>query len=311
MDYKKILTGVLAKTLNIGDGEAAELIKDGENITEETITSSILDKDKERVKVLTNSKKEEHFQDGYKKAKKEERAKLEEEVKAEFGIESDKTGIDLIKDVVTAQSKSDGGKEGVTDEDIMKSKPYQDLLKTKKDELATQKTEFENQINTLKSEQMAEKNFAFVGKTAIEKLAGLNPVVSGNAEIASNIQNLFIKSITDKYDIVEKDGKTEVLGKDGKVAIDAHGNPLNYDELVKSHATKFYEFKANNGGSNAGNSGEGGSGGSGSGGAGYPANVQKPKTLEELNKLLNDESISAADRVTISETYNKESQGIV
>ena len=101
MDYKKILTGVLAKTLNIGIGEAAELIKDGENITEETITSSILDKDKERVKVLTNSKKEEHFQDGYKKAKKEERAKLEEEVKTEFGIESDKTGIDLIKDVVT------------------------------------------------------------------------------------------------------------------------------------------------------------------------------------------------------------------
>ena len=139
--------------------------KDGENITEESITSSILDKDKERVKVLTNSKKEEHFQDGYKKAKKEERAKLEEEVKAEFGIESDKTGIDLIKDVVTAQSKSEGGKAGVTDEDIMKSKPYQDLLKTKKDELAIQKTEFENQINTLKSEQMAEKNFAFVGKT--------------------------------------------------------------------------------------------------------------------------------------------------
>ena len=60
------------------------------------------------------------------------------------------------------------------------------------------KTEFENQINTLKSEQMAEKNFAFVGKTAIEKLAGLNPVISQNAEIASNIQNLFIKSITDK-----------------------------------------------------------------------------------------------------------------
>ena len=55
MDYKKILTGVLAKTLNIGDGEAAELIKDGENITEATITSNILDKDKERVKVLTNS----------------------------------------------------------------------------------------------------------------------------------------------------------------------------------------------------------------------------------------------------------------
>lgn len=311
MDYKKILTGVLAKTLNIGIGEAAELIKDGENITEETIQSNILEKDKERVKNLTTAKKEEFFQDGYKKAKKEERAKLEEEVKTEFGIESDKTGIDLIKDIVTAQSKSDGGKEGVTDEDIMKSKPYQDLLKSKKTDLETQKTEFEKQINTLKSEQMAEKNAALVGKTAIEKLAGLNPVISQNAEIASNIQNLFIKSITDKYDVVEKDGKFEVLGKDGKVAIDAHGNPLNYDELVKNQATKFYEFKSNNGGSNAGNSGEGGSGGQGSGGAGYPANIQKPKNLEELNKLLNDENIPAADRVTISETYNKESQGIV
>ena len=71
MDYQKILTGVLAKTLNIGDGEISELLKDGENITESEVTKKILDLDKERVSKLKTGSDTEKFQEGYKQAKSE------------------------------------------------------------------------------------------------------------------------------------------------------------------------------------------------------------------------------------------------
>ena len=306
MDYKEILTGVLAKTLNIGNGEAVELIKDDENATESAIIKRILDADKDRVNKLRTTSKEQDFQDGYKKAKREQRQQFEDEIRSEFGVESSKTGTDLIKEILTQNQASGNG--NMTDEDVMKTKPYQDLLTKMKTEVNAVKESYETQISEIKADQQRQKTFALVGQTAVEKLNALNPILSSNPEINENIKNLFIQTILDKYDVQEKDGKIEVLGKDGKIAIDGHGNPLNYDELVKTTASKFYEFKANNGGSNAGNEGAGGSAGQA---GGYPAGIVKPKTIEELTKILDDDTIPIADRVTISEAYNKESQGIV
>ena len=72
MEIQKILTGVLAKTLNLGDGEIAELIKDGEGVKESDIIQKILDLDVQRVeKIKTSVDGKEKFQEGYKKGKEE------------------------------------------------------------------------------------------------------------------------------------------------------------------------------------------------------------------------------------------------
>ena len=305
MDYQKILTGVLAKTLNIGDGEISELLKDGENITESDVTKKILDLDKERVSKLKTSNDTEKFQDGYKKAKSEVLTEFEKKVKEAFGVESDKTGTDLIADIVAQKSESKGG-NGMTAEDIMKSEVYQKLLKKSKDDLKTIKENYEQQISKIQSEQENERSLSIIGTEAVNQLASLNPILPKNAEIAKNYESLFIKAIAENYRIKKEDGKTVVYGLDGKIAIDGHGNPIAFEDIVKTTASKFYEFSANNGGSNAGNQG-----GTPSSAGGYPQGIKKPTNLEELSKILNDESIPLADRVTISETYNKEAKGIV
>lgn len=305
MDYQKILMGVLAKTLNIGDGEISELLKDGENITESEVTKKILDLDKERVSKLKSGSDTEKFQEGYKKAKGEVLTEFEKKVKEAFGVESDKTGTDLITDIVSQKSEGKGG-EGMTAEDIMKSEVYQNLLKKSKDDLKTIKDDYEQKISKIQSEQENERSLSIIGTEAINQLASLNPILPKNAEIAKNYEGLFIKALAENYRIKKEDGKTVVYGLDGKIAIDGHGNPIAFEDIVKTTAGRFYEFSANNGGSNAGNQE-----GTPPSGGGYPSGVKKPTNLDELSKILNDESIPLADRVTISETYNKEAKGIV
>lgn len=305
MDYQKILMGVLAKTLNIGDGEISELLKDGENITESEVTKKILDLDKVRVSKLKSGSDTEKFQEGYKKAKGEVLTEFEKKVKEAFGVESDKTGTDLITDIVSQKSEGKGG-EGMTAEDIMKSEVYQNLLKKSKDDLKTIKDDYEQKISKIQSEQENERSLSIIGTEAVNQLASLNPILPKNAEIAKNYEGLFIKAIAENYRIKKEDGKTVVYGLDGKIAIDGHGNPIAFEDIVKTTAGRFYEFSANNGGSNAGNQE-----GAPPSGDGYPSGVKKPTNLDELSKILNDESIPLADRVTISETYNKEAKGIV
>ena len=61
MDYKKILIGVLSKTLNNDDGKIAELLKDGENeISESDAISQILSLDVDRVKAIRDENGKEY-----------------------------------------------------------------------------------------------------------------------------------------------------------------------------------------------------------------------------------------------------------
>ena len=52
----------------------------------------------------------ESFQQGYAKAKKEERQLFEKEIKEALEIESDTTGIDLITEIITERTKNAGKK---------------------------------------------------------------------------------------------------------------------------------------------------------------------------------------------------------
>ena len=130
MDYKKILEGVLSKTLNIDDGKIADLFKDGENeLSETAIISNVLNLDVDRVKAIRASisftsfgkNGTEKFQEGFKKAKKETLAELETELKEKFNVESSKMGIDLIDEIV---QKSGTPVSELTEDAIRKSKIF-------------------------------------------------------------------------------------------------------------------------------------------------------------------------------------------
>ena len=304
---KTIITGLLSKAYNFDNGKIAELFKDGETeLSEEKqteILNKILEIDAQRVENIKKSvDKKDAFQDGFKKAKSEVLTDFEKGLKEKFGIESDKTGLELIEEVVS--KKSEGGQGGdVTEDAIKRSKVFQDMESNLKKQVTTVKTEYETKINEIQDGYKAEQTFSNVSQKALQIFNGLNPILPQNKTVADNQVKFFVNSLKDfKFDV--QDERIVVMDKDGKVIEDGHGNSRSFEDIVKETASGLFEFKANNGGSGSGNGGQG-QGGSGSS---YAGNV--PKTFEELEKVMSDTSISIEDRSNIMADYEKAQKGI-
>ena len=304
---KTIITGLLSKAYNFDNGKIAELFKDGETELSEQQQTEILNKileiDAQRVENIKKSvDKKDAFQDGFKKAKSEVLTDFEKGLKEKFGIESDKTGLELIEEVVS--KKSEGGQGGdVTEDAIKRSKVFQDMESNLKKQVTTVKTEYETKINEIQDGYKAEQTFSNVSQKALQIFNGLNPILPQNKTVADNQVKFFVNTLKDfKFDV--QDERIVVMDKDGKVLEDGHGNSRSFEDIVKETASGLFEFKANNGGSGSGNGGQG-QGGSGSS---YAGNV--PKTFEELEKVMSDTSISIEDRSNIMAEYEKAQKGI-
>lgn len=304
---KTIITGLLSKAYNYDNGKIAELFKDGETeLSEEQqteILNKILEIDAQRVENIKKSvDKKDAFQDGFKKAKSEVLTDFEKGLKEKFGIESDKTGLELVEEVVS--KKSEGGQSGdITEDAIKRSKVFQDMESNLKKQITTVKNEYETKINEIQDGYKAEQTFSNVSQKALQIFNGLNPILPQNKTVADNQVKFFVNTLKDfKFDV--QDERIVVMDKDGKVLEDGHGNSRSFEDIVKETASGLFEFKANNGGSGSGNGGQG-QGGSGSS---YAGNV--PKTFEELEKVMSDASISIEDRSNIMAEYEKAQKGI-
>ena len=304
---KTIITGLLSKAYNFDNGKIAELFKDGETeLSEEQqteILNKILEIDAQRVENIKKSvDKKDAFQDGFKKAKSEVLTDFEKGLKEKFGVESDKTGLELVEELVS--KKSEGGQGGdLTEDAIKRSKVFQDMESNLKKQITTVKTEYETKINEIQDGYKAEQTFSNVSQKALQIFNGLNPILPQNKTVADNQVKFFVNTLKDfKFDV--QDERIVVMDKDGKVLEDGHGNSRSFEDIVKETASGLFEFKANNGGSGSGNGGQG-QGGSGSS---YAGNV--PKTFEELEKVMSDTSISIEDRSNIMAEYEKAQKGI-
>ena len=304
---KTIITGLLSKAYNFDNGKIAELFKDGETELSEDqqkeILQKLLDEDAKRVEAIKKSvDTKPAFQDGFKKAKSEVLTDFEKGLKEKFGIESDKTGLELVEEVVS--KKSEGGQSGdITEDAIKRSKVFQDMESNLKKQITTVKNEYETKINEIQDGYKAEQTFSNVSQKALQIFNGLNPILPQNKTVADNQVKFFVNTLKDfKFDV--QDERIVVMDKDGKVLEDGHGNSRSFEDIVKETASGLFEFKANNGGSGSGNGGQG-QGGSGSS---YAGNV--PKTFEELEKVMSDTSISIEDRSNIMAEYEKAQKGI-
>lgn len=310
MDYKSIITGLLSRAYKMDDGKIAELLQDGENITEETVLAALLTEDSTRVTALKKaSDTTGKFQEGYAKAKKEERANFEKEIREKYGIESETTGTELIDELITTKAgEQGGGKKGeVTEDEVKKHPVYQNLETRYKKDLKAKDTEWETKLNEVEGRFKAETTFKTIESRALATLDGLKPVLPGNPEVAANQKRWFVQALKDyQFDI--QDGDRVVVMKDGKVVEDGHGNSVDFGDLVKQKASKFFEFQKNNGGGNAGNSNQQQSGG-GAGSGDYPTGVTKPKNMDELSVIMRNNEIPLADRQKVMEVYEQENSG--
>lgn len=300
MDLSKVITGLLSKAYKLDNGEIAELLKDGEGITEDTILDLILEKDTARVASIKKSiDTTGKFQEGYAKAKKEERSAFEKELKEKLGVESELTGVELVEDIVA--KKAEKGAKIANDEDVKKHPVYQALDTRFKADVKAKEDEWKEKYTSLESTYQKKEKFGSIKEKALSLLDGMKPVLPDDTEVANTWKSTFVGAL-EGYEFEEQGSKVIVM-KDGKVVDDSHGNTLTLEELVKNTAPKFFVFQKNNGGSNGG--GQGQQGGGSNGGA-YPAGISKPKTFEDLEKIMNDTTLKTEDKAIVMETWDKE-----
>lgn len=288
-----VLRELISKAYKLDDGKMAEIFE-ADDATTESVTAALLGMDVERVSLLkkANADNKDSFNQGYAKAKKEERAAFENEVKEALGISSDTTGIDLINEVIAEKVKGAGG--SMTEEDIKKSPVYQSMERQFKAQLKEAETTSATKLEELQKEFQATQTFNTVKDKASQLLAGLNPVQSKNERVASTIKNQFLNELKGYEYQVQDDGSLLVM-KDGKVETNSHGHTKSFDDIVKEVAGNFYEFSNNNGGGNAGNENNGQGGGS----------VGKVfKNDDEANAYVNDMTIPIAERMEAFNAYN-------
>lgn len=287
MDEKELLVGFLSKTLKMDESAVTSALYDQEGDTL-TLKSNALDilsaKDADRIRIIGDASKNK-FQDGYQKAKKEERSLFEQEIKDQYGITSDTIGLDLIGEIIMAKTKQGE----ITDEVIMKHpsfiKKEKELIKAKEDA-----------VNEILTKQKSEKNTETFTKKALEVLDELKPILPTDPKKAANQKNLYKMVLAGlKYNIAEG-GEIIFLNEDGSRMQDEHGHPIDSTQYLKTLASNYFDFQAadqrqaggdpNNKGNNGGQGGNG---------------LKKPATKEEyakqMNEIMLDRTMDTKDRI--------------
>lgn len=254
MDFVKIIIGFLSKTLNMTPEQVESdlLYKQSDDPDKkefrDDIAQILLNADAERVKEIKKSasidetKEKELRDEGYKRAEKEVMTKFETQLRKEYGNESKKQGIDLIKDIITAASKVDD----LTDEKVKKHPLYVNLETTSTQQIEELKTEHQKEIEKINSDNKRNGVLSSVKDKAKGILASLNPVISENAVIAKNREADFLAKF-DGFDYEEAGDDFILINKeDGKRVENAQGHAIKLSDHAKDQASLYYEFKKQN-----------------------------------------------------------------
>lgn len=286
MDPIEFLLEVLAKTLNIPKDGVAELVKseDGKSIKTDAMPL-ILDKYSAHLKTV----KTESMDEGYKKASRIEREKLEKEQKEALGITTDKKGADLalfIKEQAEAGAR-EAGKE-ITD-DVVKKHP--EYLKLERIALSD-KQKFEEEktqaVDAVKKEYQEKETFQTIAEKAMKRTMDRNPILATKPEVAEKIKNAYLKELKESASYSLEGDKINIL-KDGQNLKDPLGHIVPFEKYADSIADQYFEFKVAADRSSSG--AEGGEAGKGKSGE---QKLVVPKTKAEFNdayfKLQDDKS---------------------
>lgn len=296
----ELLTEFVSRTLKIDKSAVTSALfeKEGDLLkVKPNALTYLTEKDATRITTITEASNKK-FQDGYQKAKKEEREVFEKEIKDQYGIQSDAIGLDLINQIVAEKSKAGE----ITDEVIMKHpsfiKKEKELIKAK-----------EEAVNEILTKQKMEKNSGIFTSKALDELEKLNPVLAEDVNIAKNQKEMFKMILAnEKYDVTD-DGNVILLNTDGTRRNDQHGHPIEFKEYVKTIASNYYQFRAADDRSAGGDPNK--KGGDGSGGSGLKKPATKQEYLLRMNELQLDRTMDLKERIAKQNELTELSKDLV
>jgi hypothetical protein len=285
MDEKSLVIGLLAKTLNKPVEELSELLyqkseDDGsEKLKDDSLDVSLdlIEKKISKVK-SSNVDTKKIFDGAYKQAHKEIMEEFEKELRGKYELETEKTGLDLIDEVVN-KFKSDDSK--LTPDKIKISDTYRNREKELKKEMKDLKDQFETEKAEILTGFQKKETWGVVSKGISKKLDEINPVLPKNPKAASNLKELFIGSFSEFEWQLDADGKP-LPTKAGKRVEDNLGNEIDFDAMVTGRIPEYFDIPAQGDKGGAGNDNKGG----GAKTAGVPASF---KDDNDYLKFVNNE----------------------
>lgn len=300
---KDLLLKYLVTTLGLTAAAASELVTD-EKVESGDLLKEITSLHAKKVA----DDRTENFNQGEQKARKEVLTKFEDDLRTEFGIDSKKKGLDLVKEVVTAKTP-DPAKPDSISEDVVKKHPA--FLKREKelqDSLDLSKKETEDKVKEVENGYAKKETFKTVSEIGLTEFDKLNPVLSADSGKAAKQKNLLTKALQDSgYDFEIQKDKSVLLMKEGKRAEDAHGNPIKYADFIKQTADDLgFDFKvATDRTSAGGGNGTGGKANEGNGNEALKFTGKMPTNDDEYIKIITDNTIPVDARNEVEAFYNK------
>lgn len=291
---KEVLTGLLSTAYQMDESGVASLYNEDGSLKDDAL-DNLKKVDAERIQKLKPDTKK-FFDDGYKKATSESLTKYEQSIQEAFKIKSDKKGVELISEIISAQAKANG-----TDlnEDAIKKHPLYistvDRLSKEKEDAIKAEAE---KLTQFKTEIEKEKTFNSVAEKAMGIFTGLKPILSQDAGKAKNQLADFVDKLKSYEYQYDSENDLIVVLKDGKVLEDKHGHRIPFEKVVKETAEKYYDFHVTDPKNSPGNGKEKNSNQKGS-------ILEAPKNSAEFTKTLGDSSISAKDRLEYKTKYEK------
>jgi len=294
MKHTEFLTALLGQTLNVPAEKVTSLFanEEGTELKPEALTE-ILELNTKKVAGF-KAENQTYFDNGMKKATKEVLSDREKEIKEKYGVTSDKVGLELIDEIISAKSV----KSKDMDPDKVKSSPeYIKLQDEMTNKVKAIETEWKEKLDLKEKEYADEKTFSIVDKKADEILAGF--ALPEDQKLRANQRKLIVDELK-KYKYQDNNGEFVILDENGKVLEDGHGNRVNFKTFVENGAGKYWpKLEGEKRSGSGGNNNASGNGQQNNGWTGKPI-----KTEEDYKRAMG-EAKDGKERIAIQDEYNK------
>jgi hypothetical protein len=237
-EEKKLFQEFIGKTLNLPETEFNSFFNESGELTQVT---GLIESDRLRIEAIRNAN-EQARKDQYSRGKKEALTELEKSLRTKYEVNSDKTGVELIEEIISKRAASPDAVK-LQDDEVLKHPKYAEALRKHEADINELKKQHAAELDAKINEFTREKTSARVRQYVESKIDELKPILPNDPAKARKWKDKFIEEVlTGEFQIAE-DGLIYPTN-DGKPLQDAHGHIVKFDNLIQDKANSFFEFPA-------------------------------------------------------------------
>lgn len=280
---KELFKNLVSKAFAIDGDNFNSLFNEEGELTD---VNTILEADAKRIAKYSNDSRSQ-----YAKGKAEGLAGLEKELLDKYPVDNgDLKGVELIDAIITSKV-TEASK--LPDDAFEKHPKYAQMKRAHEKELRETKEQAEQALTAKEREFTKKETLNRVKEKVLTQFEGLNPILPDDPQKAANQRKWFLREFEAHEYTIDEQGNVLILDQEGKPKTDEHGHLLKFDDMVKTHASSYFDFKVAQDRS---------SGGGGGGNpkppaarkykftdyAGFQDELKNSKTPEERSAILNE-----------------------